>query len=526
MITLLVCLCLHLTQQGARALTPAVGRGTLIQAQVIARHGARTPLTKTAAALLEGGAVLTPIGEKQQYDLGVWLREKYTASLNLTTYDSSKVHIQSSDFDRTVVSASSMALGLFPKSSRSHPDATVLLPNDVTPANVPVHTKDRFNDVDIRGYTLCPLIKERLHSLYDAAQFEELTLANIDLLTFLGKNKAFTNYRVEDGNEQIKLEELWNVYDAINVAMTECGNKVDVFESSPSCTALPDPTIKDYLSDVQWKRTKELAHQVELIKFGKVTTGSLIGANLLRTIVTRMGHVPSTTDDERRRQLAAAPAAAAAAPVDSDTLEKFIFFSGHYPTLLGLYSTLNIIELNPNTPVANEAIPEYASALIFELWYTDKSIYEVVAKFKHQSSMTSLILPCQTSENPCSLIEFFNSIDTITKKDDADTIENWCSTCKNNFSDVCTKAAIKNFAKVGGWSDLFMMLAMLMGMIMSMAVSLLCFMCKPNLAASLSKNPRRELSMGTRHGSRKAADMEILENEEDDEDMEELDDRI
>ena len=59
------------------SLTPAQGRGTLLQVQVIARHGARTALTKTATSLLEGGAALTPIGEKQLYDLGVWLRERY-----------------------------------------------------------------------------------------------------------------------------------------------------------------------------------------------------------------------------------------------------------------------------------------------------------------------------------------------------------------------------------------------------------------------------------------------------------------
>ena len=43
--------------------TPAVGRGTLVQVQVVVRHGARTPLTKQAKALLEGGSTLTAIGE-------------------------------------------------------------------------------------------------------------------------------------------------------------------------------------------------------------------------------------------------------------------------------------------------------------------------------------------------------------------------------------------------------------------------------------------------------------------------------
>ena len=65
--TLLLLLSIGITT----SIQPASGSDTLIQVQVISRHGARTALTKTASALLEGGAVLTPIGEKQLYDLGV-----------------------------------------------------------------------------------------------------------------------------------------------------------------------------------------------------------------------------------------------------------------------------------------------------------------------------------------------------------------------------------------------------------------------------------------------------------------------
>ena len=178
------------------AVTPASGRGTLVQAQVIARHGARTPLTKTAASLFEGGAVLTPIGQLQQYELGVWLGKKYRRDLNLETYNSQKIHLQSSDFDRTVVSASSLALGMFPETSRAghNVNGLSLLPSGVTPANVPVHTKARINDLDIRAYTLCPTLQTRRAELYKQEEFLDLEMDNLELLTYLGGNINFVDF--------------------------------------------------------------------------------------------------------------------------------------------------------------------------------------------------------------------------------------------------------------------------------------------------------------------------------------------
>ena len=502
------------------SLTPAQGRGTLLQVQVIARHGARTALTKTATSLLEGGAALTPIGEKQLYDLGVWLRERYKHPLHLDLYESGKIHLQSSDFDRTVVSASSMALGLFPKLSRSHANTTVLLPPDITPANVPVHTKDRLNDVDIRGYTLCPLIKTRLDALYDDATFLNIESANEPLLMFLGKHKAF-EYYTKDG--KVELKELWNVYDSINVAKTEC----DCLHcnTAPTCLALPDSSIKDYLTDTQWQHTIQTAHAVEHLKFGKETTESLIGANILKTVLTRMGSTPNQPDDERRR-LAHSTDPGTTTTVNPKTLEHFIYFSSHYPTILGVFSTLNLIELNPNTPVSDGGIPDYASALLFELWRSSNDEYEVVAVFKDGDTLTSLVLPCQTVNNePCTLVQFAASIAAITSKDSVNSDSQWCTKCQNNVSDICMKETLIKYQINGGWSNFSIVVAAFVSMVLSIGGTVCCCLLfqKHNKATNAS-NPRVEMSMGTRHGSKRAdIGMERLKEEEEDE---VFDDRI
>jgi hypothetical protein len=91
----------------------------LKQLHVITRHGSRYALTKTQT-LVEGTGegTLTPLGQEQMFDLGVWLRTFYTSSSLFELFDPSKVHLQSSAFERTVTSANSLALGFFPQSAR------------------------------------------------------------------------------------------------------------------------------------------------------------------------------------------------------------------------------------------------------------------------------------------------------------------------------------------------------------------------------------------------------------------------
>eukprot|EP00954_Amorphochlora_amoebiformis_P023464 1360235-Amorphochlora_amoeboformis.AAC.1 len=67
---------------------------SLLQVQVVTRHGARTPLTKEASSLREGGSSLTPLGELQQYQLGEWLRSRYSSfGPEFRTYNASRVGI-------------------------------------------------------------------------------------------------------------------------------------------------------------------------------------------------------------------------------------------------------------------------------------------------------------------------------------------------------------------------------------------------------------------------------------------------
>ena len=51
----------------------------LKQVHVVTRHGSRRPLPKTAVTLEETSetSLLTPLGQQQHYELGLWLQERY-----------------------------------------------------------------------------------------------------------------------------------------------------------------------------------------------------------------------------------------------------------------------------------------------------------------------------------------------------------------------------------------------------------------------------------------------------------------
>jgi hypothetical protein len=92
----------------------------LKQLHVITRHGSRPALNKDGHSLLEeGGETITPIGQKQLYDLGQWLRSTYNEDENfLEVYDPSKDRFESSNLDRTLTSANALSMGLFPLAAR------------------------------------------------------------------------------------------------------------------------------------------------------------------------------------------------------------------------------------------------------------------------------------------------------------------------------------------------------------------------------------------------------------------------
>lgn len=117
----------------------------LIQANLIWRHGDRSsrhtyPNDPYKHIWKDGSMQLTEAGKAREYDLGIFLRSKYGHLLS-EKYREGEVYIQSTDIDRTLMSAQCVAAGLYS-------------PKNVTKWNgiyspwqsFPVHSEDTAND--------------------------------------------------------------------------------------------------------------------------------------------------------------------------------------------------------------------------------------------------------------------------------------------------------------------------------------------------------------------------------------------
>lgn len=104
----------------------------------LVRHGDRTPTHQIPRSHLnwkEGLGALTANGMAQEKRLGEYLREKYINQYHLlnATYDPNTIYVRSTDTERTIKSANSLLLGLYPLDTRSSKNQEIFI--NVVPRN-------------------------------------------------------------------------------------------------------------------------------------------------------------------------------------------------------------------------------------------------------------------------------------------------------------------------------------------------------------------------------------------------------
>lgn len=422
---------------------------TLEQVHVITRHGARTSLSKEADSLAEaGGATLTPLGQQQLHDLGDWLRNEYLDVLgssitgegrSLGYYNPNLHLIESSNLDRTLTSANALAKGLFPGTKRASgahstpvtdPEyETKELFDSPFEVPIPVYTTGLdHNDVTLRAYKNCPTFQDRLKKLYRSDKWRALEDSNEELLTKLGQW-----FPLQAVHGKVPLKDAWNIYDSIHVARTECFDDA----SNAACAAFIDvDTIQkaaQALSTTDFERLETLVEHAEFLKFGAgidtdpdegmVTAGHLLGSNLLWKILNR-------------------------AKGDGD----FFVYSAHFPTLLGLLSTMQA-STDFWRDTGGEKFFDYGSALIVEIHKSrDKEVHYFVLKYKSTESDTAVNIVIHESEtgvkcgrdedSGMAMIEkaswcLLEEVKTWAEIYTLRTEQDWCKACGNKEADVC-----------------------------------------------------------------------------------------
>mmetsp|Transcript_45277 Transcript_45277/g.109600 ORF Transcript_45277/g.109600 Transcript_45277/m.109600 type:complete len:512 (+) Transcript_45277:122-1657(+) len=382
----------------------------LKQLHVITRHGSRPPLSKDANTLLEnGGETLTPLGQKQLFDLGRWLRDQYAVGDFMEIYNSKMDRLESSNLDRTLTSANSLSLGVFPEEARLGENADQFFQNPLPhPPAIPIFSRQDKNDVYLRAYHNCPRFGRNLKRLYTSETWTSLEDNSQSLLKKLAQK--FPTLLDDNVSSAVALKDVWNYYDPIHVARTECNPDPNSYACQ---SAVEDPNIRSVLSDDEFSELESLVHQTEQLKFGLATAESLLGSNLLWQILDR-----------------------------STQPGRFFLYSAHAPTILGLLSTLKAWDIG-------ELFVDYGSAIVVEIYESPSQAVSIRIVYKASSNPTSTPVPLSDIDcngnnlfvgqesSTCPIENVISWAETNTHR----KIENWCKVCENISSDVCLMSA-------------------------------------------------------------------------------------
>uniref|UniRef100_A0A8C1IJ15 Lysosomal acid phosphatase n=1 Tax=Cyprinus carpio TaxID=7962 RepID=A0A8C1IJ15_CYPCA len=256
------------------------------------RHGDRSPINAyptdpyKESDWPQGFGQLSQEGMKQHFELGQFLKKRYTGFLS-EDYDRHEIFIRSTDVDRTLMSAEANLAGMFP------PNGSEEFNPDLKWQPIPVHT--------------VPVDKEKLLSfpLEDCPRYTQL-MNDIFLNMTETYKELIEMVRNKTGLEKANIETIWSLYDTL-------------FCEAKHGMRPPDwvtPSVMETL-----KMLKNFGFQILFGIYKRKEKCRLQGGLLLDQIIKNLSN--------------------AAAP-DSKQEVKMMVYSAHDTTVVALQEALNV----------------------------------------------------------------------------------------------------------------------------------------------------------------------------------------
>ncbi|CAM4759161.1 unnamed protein product [Rotaria magnacalcarata] len=198
----------------------------LIAGHVLFRHGDRTPITTYPTDPMKetdwpnGFGQLTNNGIEQHHRLGKYLRGRYGSILSLN-YTASEIHVRSTDYDRTLMSAQSNLVGLYRLYNISD-DKMPIQP-------IPIHTVPTNEDF-LLGLNDCPRYEQIEKEVYESDEFKNMNTYYEDF---------FKQLKIWTGISNITMYNAWDIADTIYIEQ--------IYNKTPSWA---NESVQKTLSDI------------------------------------------------------------------------------------------------------------------------------------------------------------------------------------------------------------------------------------------------------------------------------------
>ncbi|KAK9302294.1 hypothetical protein QLX08_005717 [Tetragonisca angustula] len=299
--------------------------GTIVFANVLYRHGDRTPIRTYPNDPYNNESIwpvpygqLTNIGKNQHLLLGRWIRKRYSHLLS-DLYSPYDIYIQSTDVDRTLMSAESQLAGLYPPVSKQIWSNIKWMP-------IPVHTIPEDKDNILAAKKYCPRYDYELKKVLNSPEIQKINKENERLYAYLTE---------KTGNKISSLRSVEQLYDILFIE--NLYNKT-----------LPEWTKSIYPDKLKLIAIKSFTTSAYNKILQRLKSGSLLGEMI--------DHM------EKKSKNALVPD------------RKVWMYSAHDETIANMLMTLNVFEPH---------CPPYTATILIELRVNLKDQYFVTISYKN-----------------------------------------------------------------------------------------------------------------------------------------------
>jgi acid phosphatase len=314
-------------------------KSKLIFSLDLIRHGDRTPIKKIPNILYDwdlGLGQLTPKGMQQEYDLGVKLRKKYVEEYKLLPeqYHPKTLYVRSTNFDRTLMSAQSLLLGLYPLGTGSD-----TLPQKYQP--IPIHTLSEESDpllIKLDAKEVQALVKKEVYASPEW-QAKELAL-----------KKYYPHWTKASGMKIASLDRVGSLADSLYIYQLN---------------NIPIPIF----NQDEIKFIIQNGYEVFTLKFKENIIGKETAAPTLNLIYNYLNDA-----------------------LQNETSLKYVLLSAHDSNILAIMSALDapLNEIPPYASYLNFSLFETEKKnYIVEISYNDKRVF-IPGCIKNKCSLTQL----------------------------------------------------------------------------------------------------------------------------------------